>query len=74
MTGCVAQNNTLGNYNFPLTGTPSALGHQVTFGVAQIISCKSLGSSNTKDKLDGAQVSKEFYWVYKSIIYWKIII
>jgi parallel beta-helix repeat protein len=59
MTGCVAQNNTLGNYNFPLTGTPSALGHQVTFGVAQIISCKSLGSSNTKDKLDGAQVSKD---------------
>jgi hypothetical protein len=59
MTRCVAQGNTLGNYNFFHFGSPSAIGHEIEFGLAKINSCKSLGSANSKDKLTGAIVSSD---------------
>ena len=55
MKGCIATNNTKGNYSWPLTGTPSALGYKVTFAKAIINSCTSSGGG-TND-LTGATVT-----------------
>lgn len=66
MTNCLAQDNEAGNYRWILTGTPSALvkdgvisaTDKITFGVAQIVSCKSLGATaSQKDDLSGAALS-----------------
>ena len=58
MTGCTAQNNKLGNYQWPLVIHPSAMNKQaITCNPAKIISCKSLGSTNAKDDLSGADLS-----------------
>ncbi len=46
MQNCVADSNKGKNYNWPLTGTPSALGYQVTFGKAIIQDCVSKNGSN----------------------------
>ena len=46
MQNCVADSNKKKNYNWPLTGTPSALGYQVTFGKAIIQDCTSKNGSN----------------------------
>lgn len=55
MKGCTAINNALGNYSWPLTGTPSALGYKVTFGKAIIDNCTSSGGG--KNNLSGATVT-----------------
>jgi len=55
MTGCIATNNALGNYKFPASGTPSALGYKVTFGTAIIDGCTSTGGG--KNDLSGAKVT-----------------
>jgi hypothetical protein len=55
MTGCIGTDNKLGNYNWPLTGTPSALGYQITFGKAIIDSCTSTGGG--ANQLSGATVT-----------------
>lgn len=55
MTGCTAINNALGNYKWPLTGKPSALGYQVTFAKAIIDNCTSSGGG--KNDLSGATVT-----------------
>ena len=47
MTGCVAESNGKYNFNFPLTGTPSALGYKVTFGKAIMNDCTSIDGSNS---------------------------
>ena len=39
------------NYNWPVSGTPSALGYKVTFGKAIIDSCTS---KNGKNDISGA--------------------
>lgn len=46
MTNCTGDGNKKKNYNWPLTGTPSALGYKVTFGKAIIDSCISKNGSN----------------------------
>lgn len=46
MKNCVADSNEGKNYNWPLKGKPSALGHEVTFGKAIIDSCTSKNGSN----------------------------
>ncbi|MCB2357822.1 right-handed parallel beta-helix repeat-containing protein [Clostridium estertheticum] len=47
MTGCTGQNNGKNNFNFPLTGAPSALGGKtVTFGVAIMTKCTSINGTN----------------------------
>ncbi len=46
MIGCYAESNQKYNYNWPLTGTPSALGYTVTFGKAIIQDCTSVDGSN----------------------------
>lgn len=51
MTNCTAKNATKLNFNFPLKGTPSALGYEVTFGKAKMTGCTSIGANN---KVDGA--------------------
>jgi len=55
MTGCTAINNAKGNYKWPLKGTPSALGYEVTFGKAIINSCTSSGGGS--NDLSGATVT-----------------
>lgn len=54
MENCTADSNKTANYNWPLKGKPSALGYEVTFGKARIISCTSI---NGKNKIDGATLS-----------------
>ncbi|MDO5294084.1 MAG: right-handed parallel beta-helix repeat-containing protein [bacterium] len=46
MQNCVADSNKEKNYNWPLTGKPSALGYEVTFGKAIIQDCTSINGSN----------------------------
>ena len=46
MIGCYAKSNKKYNYNWPLTGSPSALGYTVTFGKAIIQDCTSVDGSN----------------------------
>lgn len=55
MTGCDATNNAKANYNWPDKGTPSAIGHEITFGTAIIDSCTSTGGG--KNVLSGAKVT-----------------
>jgi len=55
MTGCTATNNTGGNYQWPLTGTPSTLGYKVTFAKAIITNCTSSGGGS--NDLTGATVT-----------------
>ncbi|MDE7094045.1 MAG: RICIN domain-containing protein [Oscillospiraceae bacterium] len=54
MENCIADGNKKNNYNWPLTGKPSALGYEVTFGKAKIISCTSKNGSNN---IKGATLS-----------------
>ncbi|MBU3075824.1 right-handed parallel beta-helix repeat-containing protein [Clostridium estertheticum] len=54
MTGCIGQNNGKNNFNFPLTGTPSALGYKVTFGKAIMKNCTSKNGTNN---ITGATLS-----------------
>lgn len=54
MTGCTAKNATELNFNFPLTGKPSALGYTVTFAKAKMTKCTSIGAKN---KVDGATLT-----------------
>jgi hypothetical protein len=54
MKNCTADSNKKKNYNWPLTGTPSALGYKVTFGKALIIDCTS---KNGKNDITGATLS-----------------
>lgn len=54
MKNCTGDSNKTYNYNWPLTGTPSALGYQVTFGKAKIQSCTS---KNGKNNIKGAELS-----------------
>ena len=51
MKNCVADSNKGKNYNWPLKGTPSALGYEVTFGKAIIQDCTSI---NGKNNITGA--------------------
>lgn len=46
MKNCVADSNKELNYNWPASGTPSALGYKVTFGVAVIQDCTSINGTN----------------------------
>ena len=46
MENCTGDSNKKNNFNWPLTGKPSALGYTVTFGKAKIISCTSKNGSN----------------------------
>ncbi|SFG83697.1 Right handed beta helix region [Lachnospiraceae bacterium C7] len=46
MKNCYADSNKDGNYHWPATGKPSALGYKVTFGKAIIDSCTSKNGSN----------------------------
>lgn len=54
MTNCTADSNKKLNYNWPLTGTPSALGYKVTFAKAIIKDCASINGSN---RIDGATLT-----------------
>ncbi|MBX4265520.1 right-handed parallel beta-helix repeat-containing protein [Clostridium estertheticum] len=54
MTGCIGQNNGIKNFNFPLTGKPSALGYTVTFGKAIMKNCTSINGTNN---ITGATLS-----------------
>ena len=54
MEKCTADENKKNNYNWTASGTPSALGYKVTFGVAKIISCTS---KNGKNNIGGAKLS-----------------
>lgn len=54
MKNCIGDSNKTYNYNWPLTGTPSALGYKVTFGIAKIQSCTS---KNGKNNIKGAELS-----------------
>lgn len=54
MKNCIADSNGEKNYNWPLTGKPSALGHEVTFGKAIIDSCIS---KNGKNNISGATLT-----------------
>ena len=51
MKNCIADSNKGKNYNWPLKGTPSALGYEVTFGKAIIQDCTSI---NGKNNITGA--------------------
>lgn len=51
MKNCTGDSNKKGNYNWPATGKPSALGYKVTFGKAIIDSCTSI---NGKNDISGA--------------------
>ncbi|MBD7912152.1 MULTISPECIES: right-handed parallel beta-helix repeat-containing protein [Clostridium] len=55
MEGCTADSNKGLNYNWPAKGTPSAIGHEVTFGTAYIT--KGSVSINGKSNLTGAVVT-----------------
>lgn len=46
MTNCTGDSNKGKNFNWPLTGKPSALGYEVTFGKAIIKDCTSINGSN----------------------------
>lgn len=46
MKNCTADSNKGKNYNWPLTGKPSALGYEVTFGKAIIQDCVSKNGTN----------------------------
>ena len=46
MKNCKADSNKTLNYNWPLTGKPSALGYTVTFGKAIIQDCTSINGTN----------------------------
>jgi hypothetical protein len=46
MKGCTSDSNGKKNYNWPATGTPSALGYKVTFGKAIIQDSKSINGTN----------------------------
>ncbi|MDO5402242.1 MAG: right-handed parallel beta-helix repeat-containing protein, partial [Eubacteriales bacterium] len=46
MKNCFADSNKKKNYNWPASGTPSALGYKVTFGKAVIQDCTSKNGSN----------------------------
>lgn len=54
MKNCTGDSNKTLNFNWPLTGKPSALGYQVTFGKAKIQSCTS---KNGKNNIKGAELS-----------------
>lgn len=54
MTNCTGDSNKKKNFNWPASGTPSALGYKVTFGVAQLISCTN---KNGKNDLSGAKLT-----------------
>ena len=54
MTNCTADSNGKNNFNWPAKGTPSALGYQVTFGKAKIVSCTSKNGTNN---ISGATLS-----------------
>lgn len=54
MKNCIGDSNKKYNYNWPLTGTPSALGYKVTFGKALIQSCTSKNGTNN---IKGATLS-----------------
>ncbi|MBU3157969.1 right-handed parallel beta-helix repeat-containing protein [Clostridium estertheticum] len=54
MTGCIGQKNGKNNFNFPLTGAPSALGYSVTFGKAIMKNCTSINGTNN---ITGATLS-----------------
>lgn len=54
MENCSADSNKKANYNWPASGTPSALGYKVTFGKAKIVSCTS---QNGKNNISGATLS-----------------
>ncbi|MBU3102156.1 MULTISPECIES: right-handed parallel beta-helix repeat-containing protein [Clostridium] len=55
MTGCIGQKNGKNNFNFPLTGAPSALGGKtVTFGKAIMNNCTSKNGTNN---ITGATLS-----------------
>ncbi|MCH5257544.1 MAG: right-handed parallel beta-helix repeat-containing protein [Lachnospiraceae bacterium] len=51
MKNCIADSNKKYNYNWPASGTPSALGYKVTFGKAIIQDCTS---KNGKNNIGGA--------------------
>lgn len=46
MQNCIADSDKGKNYNWPLTGTLSALGYKVTFGKAIIQDCTSQNGIN----------------------------
>lgn len=46
MTDCTGDSNGKKNFNWPLTGTPSALGYKVTFAKAIMKNCTSKNGSN----------------------------
>ena len=54
MENCTADGNKKNNFNWPAKGKPSALGYEVTFGKAKIISCTS---KNGKNNITGATLS-----------------
>jgi parallel beta-helix repeat protein len=54
MTNCTADSNGGKNFNWPLTGTPSALGYQVTFGKAIMNKCTNI---NGKNDITGATLT-----------------
>lgn len=54
MTNCTGNSNGKYNFNWPLNGTPSAIGYQVTFGKAKIVDCTSI---NGKNNLSDATLS-----------------
>ncbi len=54
MKNCTGDGNKTYNYNWSLTGKPSALGYQVTFAKAKIISCTS---KNGRNNIKGAELS-----------------
>lgn len=51
MKNCTSDSNKGKNYNWPLTGKPSALGYKVTFGKAIIQDCTNI---NGKNDISGA--------------------
>jgi len=54
MSNCTGDSNKGKNFNWPLKGTPSALGYEVTFGKALIQSCTSINGTNN---ITGATLS-----------------
>lgn len=54
MTSCTGDSNGKKNFNWPLTGTPSALGYKVTFGKAIMKNCIS---KNGKNDISGATLT-----------------
>jgi hypothetical protein len=53
MTRCTSKSNTAYNFKFLLKATPSALGYEVTFGIANIDNCTS---ENGINEISGAQL------------------